>query len=360
MITTYDAIVVGSGPSGCRTAQIIADNGYKVLIIEEHSEAGVPTQCTGFVSEKIGKIPDNIIVNKISNAKFFSSNSHFEVKSGKPMRLMDRHAFDKYVYGQAIESGAESKFNTRFTGCERMNEGILVNTSKGRYETKILVGADGPNSSVAKSAGLKPPNNILFLVQVRARGNFDSGAAELWFGSDVAPGNFAWVVPENTKIARVGLMAKQHPTKFFEKFFLRRMGYHLSDSSGKVSDRLGDTIRFGLIEKSVADGILLVGDAASQVKPFSAGGIVYGQIGARYAGNAVVEALERDDYSEKFLLENYEKKWKSELGKGIRRGLMFKRVFEGIQDRPMLFSIINKTGLVKFAEFFDADFIGKD
>jgi len=356
----YDVIIIGSGPSGCRTAQIVATSGRKVLVIEEHSEAGVPTQCTGFVSEKIGKIPDEIIVNKINIAKFCSDRSNFEIKMKEPMKLMDRLAFDKFIYHEAIDAGAEFKFNTRFLGYEKIPEGLKVKTSKGDFETKILVGADGPNSSVAKAANLKLPDNILFLVQVRAKHHYNPLAAELWFGSDVAPGNFAWIVPENESIARVGLMTKVHPRTFFENFFEKRIGYSLNETNGKITDRLGDTIRYGLIKKSVADNILLVGDAASQVKPFSAGGLVYGQIGARHAGAAILKALTENNFSEKFLIENYDKKWKAELGKGIKKGLMFKKIFEKIQDKPFLFSLIKRTAIAKFAAFFDADFIGKD
>jgi len=362
IVVKYDVIIVGSGPSGCRTAQIVANAGYKVLIIEEHSEAGVPTQCTGFVSEKIGEIPEEIIINKIGTAKFCadSNGSSFEVKAKEPMRLMDRRAFDKFIYGEAVAAGAEFKFNTRFIGYEKTSGGLIVKTSNGDFESKVLVGADGPNSSVAKAANLKQPENVLFLVQVRAKGQYDAGTAELWFGSNVAPGNFAWVVPESENVARVGLMTSVHPRNFFEKFFEKRIGYSLNDENDAISDRLGDTIRYGLIEKSVADNVLLVGDAAAQVKPYSAGGLVYGQIGARYAGAAIVKALRENNFSEKFLLENYEKRWKAEIGKGIKRGMMFKKIFKSIQDKPALFTLIRKTRIANLAAFFDADFIGKD
>lgn len=360
MIVTYDLIVVGSGPSGCRTAQIVASSGYKVLVLEEHAEVGVPTQCTGFVSEKIGKIPEEIIVNRISVAKFVSDNKSFDINVKEPMRLMDRCAFDKFVFKEATDAGVEFKFNTRFVSYEKISGGLKVRTSHGDFETKMLVGADGPNSSVAKAANLKQPENILFLVQVRARSHFNPGEAELWFGSDIAPGNFAWVVPESDSVARVGLMTSIHPKIFFEKFFASRLGYSLDETDGKITDRLGDTIRYGLIEKSVSDSVILVGDAASQVKPFSAGGLVYGQIGARYAGAAVIKALSENDFSEKFLLQNYEKKWKAELGKGIKKGMTFKKIFEKIQDNSLIFAFIRKTAIARLAAFFDADFIGKD
>jgi len=347
----YDLIIVGSGPAGCRTAEIVAREGYKVLVIEEHSEVGIPTQCTGFVSKKIGDVPEEIIVNRIAKAKFISDGKSFEVRAKEPMQLMDRHAFDVFRSDLAKSAGAELQFNTRFIGYE--NHKVI--TTKGIFETEMIVGADGPNSTVAKIFGIKPPENQLFLVQVRAKGNFDSDVAELHFGSDIAPGNFAWVVPENKSIARVGLMTAAHPGNYFEEFLKQRLGNKI-----EFSDRLGDVIRYGLIEKSVGDGMMLVGDAASQVKPFSAGGLVYGQMCAEIAGEAIVKAFQKNDFSEEFFKENYEKKWKRKIAKGIKRGIAVKKIFEKIQDKPLAFSTIKRLGIASLAEFFDVDFIGKD
>lgn len=350
-MTKYDLVVVGSGPAGCRTAEIVAGEGHKVLVVEEHAEVGIPTQCTGFVSKKMGEIPDSIIVNRIPKAKFISDRSSFEVRAKEPMQLMDRHEFDVFRANLAKSAGVEFQFNTRFVGYENRK----VMTTKGVFETEMLVGADGPNSTVAKIFGIKPPENQLFLVQVRAKGNFDSNVAELHFGSEIAPGNFAWVVPESSEIARVGLMTSVHPGNYFDEFLKKRLGDKIV-----FSDRLGDVIRYGLIEKSVGDGMLLVGDAASQVKPFSAGGLVYGQICAEIAGEAIVKAFQKNDFSEKFFKENYERKWKRKIGSGIKRGMTVKKIFTKIQDKPLAFSAIKRLGITSLAEFFDVDFIGKD
>ena len=62
----YDVVVVGAGPIGSRTAEIIAKNGYKVIILEEHPEIGKPVQCAGLVSHRIFELSgasDNVIVN---------------------------------------------------------------------------------------------------------------------------------------------------------------------------------------------------------------------------------------------------------------------------------------------------------
>lgn len=341
-----DVIIVGAGPAGCKVGEIVSEKGYEVLILEEHTEIGKPVQCTGLVSKRTGRLPKEIIVNKIKKARFFSGKDFFETESRDSIYVIDREKYDKFLAKKARKSGCNFSLSTRFLDFQNMS----VKTNKKNYETKLLVGADGPNSSAAKSVGLKLPENKLFALQSTVEGNFESDAVELWFGSDIAPGLFGWVVPENESMARVGLMANKNPNKYFEKFLKKRVG------NAKIKNTFGDFIRYGVIRKSVSDRALLVGDAATQVKPFSAGGIIYGQIGAKYCGKACIKSLESNDFSEKFLTKNYENQWKKELVNPIRKGIFIKRMFEKIQDKPIYFQLIRKLKLSHLSLFFDMDF----
>ncbi len=345
-----DVIIVGAGPSGCIVGKTVAEKGYDVLILEEHKEIGKPVQCTGLVSKKIGKIPKKVIVNKIKRARFFSSSSFFEIKSKEKVLLLDREKYDKFLAKKAKEAGAEIKVNTRFFDFKNGK----VMTNRKNHEAKILVGADGPNSTVAKVFGIKLPENLLKAVQVKVKSSFEKDAVELWFGSKIAPGLFAWVVPENEEIARVGLMTYLNPNEFLDKFLEKRFDNY------KTFERCGDFIRYGLIKKSVSKNVLLVGDAASQIKPFSAGGLVYGKICSEIAGEACVKALEENNFSEEFFIQNYEKKWKKKLSFPIKQGLMMKKIFSTIQDNPFVFEMIENLKLTKFANFLDMDFLWKD
>jgi geranylgeranyl reductase family protein len=344
-----DVVIVGAGPAGCRTAEIIAKKGYEVLVLEEHQEIGKPVQCTGLVSKRIGKIPKKIILNKIKRARFYSQDEYFEIKSRKRMLLLDRRSYDSFLAERAKKAGTRIQLSTRFLGFE--NNTVLTN--HGKVETKFLIGADGPNSAVARSVKIRMPDNLLFAMQVNVKSRFDSNTVELHFGSEVAPGSFAWVVPENEKIARVGLMTTRNPNKYLSKFLKHRFG------KMEAFNSTGDIIRYGLIEESVADKVLLVGDAACQIKPFSAGGLVYNKIGAEIAGNAVVAALEQNDFSKKFLRENYDRRWKEELAWPIMQGLFFKWSFSKISDIPSVFALLRILNLGYLANFLDIDFLQK-
>ena len=111
------------------------------------------------------------------------------------------------------------------------------------------------------------------------------------------------------------------------------------DQKFEKKDILGGVIRYGLIKDSMADNILLVGDAASQVKPYSGGGIIYGLIGAKFAASACLKCLNKNRFDYNFLKENYDNEWKNKLAPAIKRGMVLHRSLHIIPDWLMSFGI---------------------
>lgn len=326
----YDVTIVGAGPIGCRVAGIVVKKGYKVLVLEEHREVGKPVKCAGLVSWRIKELltdlPRRVIVNKVRYAKIFSyANSCLKLESEKPMYVIDRQAFDGFLAKTAVDAGAEILTSVRFERFRKRGNFLEVITNKRNFKTKILVGTDGANSKVARVAKLRQPNNLSFALQTTVRGDFERDCVELWFGKNLTSDFFGWVVPENEETARIGIASRERVKSKFFKFLKKRI------NRTKRPD-VGGMIRHGLIKKSVANNVLLVGDAACQVKPFSGGGLIYGLIGAGYAGIACIRALKEENFSEEFLKEEYEAGWKGKLKWPIIKGLLLSRLIHGMPD----------------------------
>ena len=179
----YDIIIVGAGPIGCKVGELTAKEGFNVLILEEHPGIGLPVQCAGLVSHrifKLSKVSQKVVVNKVRRARFYSLSNYIELKSKKNVYVIDRERFDKELVKKAKSAGAVIKTSTRFLGHKR--EKILrVKTNKGEFQTKLLVGADGPNSSVARTARIKLPDNKLTGVQTTIKSHYNPKTVELWF-----------------------------------------------------------------------------------------------------------------------------------------------------------------------------------
>lgn len=352
----YDIIIIGAGPVGCKVGELTAKQGYKVLILEEHSQVGKPVQCAGLVSHRIfelSKTSKKVVVNKVRKAKFCCSDNSIELKSKKSVYVIDREKFDKEMLKKAKSAGAVIKTSTRFLGYKR-GKALKVKTNKGIFQTKLLVGSDGPNSSVAKAARIKLPDTRLTGVQMMIKSNYKPNTVELWFDSDISPEFFGWVIPENKNWARVGLATNKNVMKCLDNFFMKRFNRKIK--SKKI---LAGTIRYGLIDNSVSNRLLLVGDAASQVKPFSGGGLIYGLIGAEKAAEACVKSLKENNYKKQFLKENYDYVWKDRLAWPIMKGLAMSKIIHSLSDwqLSLLFSLVKKGKLTKLLEFTDMDLI---
>jgi flavin-dependent dehydrogenase len=116
------------------------------------------------------------------------------------------------------------------------------------------------------------------------------------------------------------------------------------------------------MKRTTAERVLLVGDAACMIKPFSGGGIIYGLIASGNCADACIKALEKNEFSKKFLMKEYDKKWKKILEKPIKKGLRYRKIFDKLSDwqLDLFFNITNKLRLTKFLESFDMDLLKTD
>lgn len=353
----YDVIIVGAGPVGCRVGELLGERGLRVLILEEHPEIGKPVQCAGLVSYRIfdlSEVSEDVVVNAVEKARVFSHDRNYiELKHKKPVYVIDRERFDKELAKKAQDVGVGIK-TTKFVSYEKGKECLKVKSTNGIFKAKLLVGADGPNSSVAPVSGLKLPKNILTGMQSIINSKFNPDLVELWFSSEFAPDFFGWVIPESKGQARVGLAARKNVKERFKKFLKKRF-----DKEVKERGKLAGVIRFGLIDDSVADRVLLVGDAASQVKPFSGGGLIYGLTGSKFAAEACIKCLEEGRYDHQFLKENYDDVWKKELAGPIKKGLLLNKMIHSFSDDKLSisFSLIKKGKFTKLLEFLDMDLL---
>ena len=349
----YDVAVIGGALSGSRTAELLARKGHKVLLIEEHSDIGEPCKCTGLVSWRtpdMVKLPKEIIVNRVDMANFYAPDGNFfTLKSKKQIYVLDRPGLDRFLFNSALEAGADVRTSETFERFWYNNGMVSIKTNKGTYDAKILVGADGGNSAVAKQANLEMPKNFFSGLQTTAEGDFEN--VELWFGGKLCPKFFGWIVPENEQVARVGIAAEKNPNLYYQNFLRKRVK---SFSNPNVAG----IIRFGLMKDTVSDRILLVGDAACQMKPISGGGITYGLIGAQFAADACNKALEGNKFSYKFFKEEYDERWKERLAPGIKKGLFYRNLLFNMSDSQInvSFKLINTFGH-RFLEKLDFDLL---
>ena len=334
-----DVAVVGAGPAGSRTARNLASAGLRVRLLEEHRRVGVPSHCSGLISPrtlKEAEIGEDAIIHRITGAFVHTSGGGEVALGGERTRAiaMDRVRWDETLAEQAQRSGAEL-VRARLTSVERRNAHVRLHTATdGRdasFTARVVVGADGAHSRVARSLGMPGPSERVFCLGVEGklktpRDDF----VHVFVGSDLAPGWFGWIIPTGDGGVRAGI-GSQNGIKPIACY--RRM----TDLFPRLFDGIepcrfyGGTIPLDFAPKSFGDNMLLAGDAAGQVKPFSGGGIYTGLVAARHASAAITRAFERDDVSAEGLAP-YERSWKREIGRELMRSLRVRHFGLALSD----------------------------
>jgi len=268
--------IIGGGPIGAYLASLLDD---EVNLYEEHSVIGKPIQCTGILTHSIKElIPVNekFVINKIKRINLISPrNEEYEFRLKYPEIIVDRYKFDNHLIDLARENGAEIFAKHKLNDFSFDNRKIKLKFDNKETETDVLVGADGPNSIVARRAGLLNGRKYKIGHQYTAKGEFDQETFTVYFNG--IKNYFGWVVPENEKIARIGIVGDEDIPEVFRKFLDRAK----INKKNFVECQSGVIPVFDYNAKCCKDNIYLVGDAAGHVKSTTLGGIVYGMRAAK-------------------------------------------------------------------------------
>lgn len=350
-----DVLVVGAGPAGSTAAKFAAQNGAKVILIEKKSEIGSPKRCAEGVSvyglEKTGvKLDPRWTTKKIDGIRLSSPNgtdvwlTQDNMPNAETGYVLERKVFDKFMAMDAARAGAEIKVKTLAKSFKRTDDGAIVEVEHmgkvKEIKAKIVIAADGPESRVARWAGLKTTTKAI---------NMESGVQfemckvkmertdviEFYFGS-VAPGGYAWIFPKGEDIANVGLAVLTPMTEktAYEHLLEFIKNCPATQDAQAVELNVGGDPVGGMFSKLSGENIMVVGDAAGQVNPLTGGGINSGMLGGMLAGKVAADAVKENDFSAK-KLSAYDDLCDEELGDSMKKYLKVKDYLLSITDEDL-------------------------
>ena len=346
----YDVVVVGGGPAGSMAAWEAAKGGVAVCMLEKDRDIGYPVRCGEAVGEsglrQFVEIEDSWIAEKITSVKLVSPNLtsvdiDFAAETGY---ILNRRIFDYDLSRYAANAGAEvytKAYVKNVLANNGQTNGVVLDYlgEEKQIQAKIVIGADGLTSRVGRWAGLKTlvrMKDMESAVQYSVSNvDIEPNKMIMYIGMNHAPGGYIWVFPKGKKFANIGIgiSGKYSKHKSAQKYLDEFMDREYPDAA-ILTTMCGGVPCAKPMEKPVANGIMLVGDAAHQINPMTGGGIVAGMKGGWIAGQVAAEAIQNDDYSEKGLLE-YPKRMRKDFGKNHERFYKIKEATEKLTNEEL-------------------------
>jgi digeranylgeranylglycerophospholipid reductase len=375
MKTKPDIVVIGGGPSGSYAAYTAAKLGAKVVVCENHENVGTPDHCAGHLNipslKRLGiKVPQKAIENKIKGAVFVSpSGNKFVLRCHNPVTyVVNRTLFDRHIAELATKAGTEYRFKSRVKSL-LLESGTVkgVALKEDRIEANIVIDAEGCSSAILKQTGLDGLKASMTVrgiqAQVDGLEQVEEDMVEVYLGRNVAPDFFGWIIPRRDGTAKVGLATSTgNPHHYLRRFMEKHPVASKKLQKSKVTSISVHPIPLvGPIPKTYSNGFLAVGDAASQVKSTTGGGVIFGLTCAREAGKVAYEAVNSNDFSEAFL-SRYQRRWKRLVGFDLKAMLRMRKMLNSLSDSraDRIIGLCNRLGIDETLEKFgDLDFQGR-
>jgi digeranylgeranylglycerophospholipid reductase len=301
--TSCDCTIVGASFAGLACATVLARRNLRVRVLERKHDPGDKLHTTGIiVKEVVDQIAlfDHLpaeLVRPVPGVRLYAPNMRFVDLDapGYYFLATDTPNVIRWLADQAKASGVDLACGTSFTGATKIRTGYRLN---GGGDTRYLIGADGPNSQVAKSLTLGQNRHFLFGIEYEFADVTLAAEDRLhcFLDRELAPGYIGWMVP-GVGVTQIGLARRmRHDPDAMKQVmarFLKKIASIVDVRTREpLSIRAGVIPCGGVVRPVATERALLVGDAAGMVSPVTAGGIHTALKHGLAAGHAVAEFLE--------------------------------------------------------------------
>lgn len=307
----FDVTIVGAGLAGLQCAKLLAGRGRTVLLVDRKSDLTKGIHTTGifvrktfedfsFPAETLGKPIRNVVLYSPGLRALPLESEKDEFRVGK-MDVLYRS-----LLRDCIDKGVEFSNSTRFVSANKdQHENIITLERAGRsfdVAAKVLIGADGAASAVARSLGLDENKEwIVGYEEVyRVKMSYAEPCLHCFLDSRLAPGYLAWLADdgEDIHIGVGGYPAGFKPREALKQFKVKVWENFIASRNAKLIETRGGRIPVGGVLRRIAnENGLLIGDAAGAVSPLTAGGLDPCLRLSAFAARVVEKRLSTDDRS---------------------------------------------------------------
>ncbi len=337
-----DVLVVGLGPAGAFTLRE-ASKHLDVVGIDYKERIDYPVKCGELlpkinelknllpdvdkkVIEYLFNVPKKFISNEINKIKFISPKNKSKELKFEGI-VLNRNEWIEDIVKQGEKNGASVLLNTKAIGMKENVVKVKKEDEAFNIEAKIIIGADGVYSKVAKWSNLYVKNDSLCKVKQYLLEGVDTDAVDMFFGRRFAPGTYAYIIPKGNSLANVGTGVRNsfmQKGDTLSKILDRFVKNNPLLKSAKIKKSIGAILPVGgPLPKTYGENLLLVGDAARQVISIVGAGIPPSAIAGNIAGEISAKHMLED-----VPLSVYEDLWKANLSKVFDRSMFLRKFWD--------------------------------
>ena len=291
----FEVVIIGASTAGLHAAAQLASAGKRVAVFDRKKELS-PARRTLIVTSQMHRvlpIPPSAVLHETGTLRVAVSGAATAVRLQEPDLVIERSEITRWLLARAEAEGVQVFLGSRFTGLEVSDVQVEVLFRSGSDKkrvtaTEAIIGADGIKSNVGRAAAIcQPPSVPIVQAEVTLPSGWDPDVTQVWFDADDT-NFFYWLIPESSVRGVVGLVGSDGTQT--QRLLARFLGHHRLKAEAyqgaKVAlhhPRLRPWGRIGELP------ILMVGDAAGQVKVTTVGGTVTGIEGANAAARAILK-----------------------------------------------------------------------
>lgn len=295
----FDLVIVGGGPAGAVLARETAARGLRTVLLEKDRLPRYKT-CGGGVQARVARLLEldlSPVIRTSVDRIVFTHRLTRPIKrvSERPVvHMVMRDTFDHFLVEQAAKAGAEVRDRTRVDRVDCDVLGVSVVTGSGKVRGRLVVGADGANSRVARDVGLAGGADIDLALEaeiVTPEVDRERWATTALLDLGSLPSGYGWLFPKGDGLS-VGVGGPIEDRALFRDYY-ERLRRYLGLETAPVERFSGHQLTLRRPGAPIVAGrALLLGDAAGLVDPFTGEGLLGAVVSAKLAVDPLIRAIE--------------------------------------------------------------------